>query len=126
MVSILIAEDESRLAAFIAKGLKQNGYEVVIAGDGEQALVLANQNPFALLLLDLGLPIKDGWTVLQELRQQGTRLPVIIVTAMSNNGNQDRAKAMGANDFLTKPFKFTVLLEKVRSHLNNLEVDNSD
>ncbi|NJR51402.1 MAG: response regulator [Leptolyngbyaceae cyanobacterium CSU_1_3] len=113
---ILIAEDESRLAAFVAKGLKKHGYDVVIAEDGQQALEISQQEAFGLILLDLGLPVKDGWAVLIELRQQETQVPVIIVTAMSDNGNKDRAIALGANDFMTKPFRFNVLLTKVRSY----------
>ncbi|MDX2214303.1 MAG: response regulator [Oculatellaceae cyanobacterium bins.114] len=121
MNRILIAEDEPRLAAFIAKGLKQNGYETTVVQDGEQALRLLEQPSFDLLLLDLGLPIKDGWFVLQKLRQQGDAIPIIIVTALSDNGNQDRAKALGANDFLMKPFKFQILLDRVKLYLERLK-----
>jgi DNA-binding response OmpR family regulator len=117
MCQILIAEDEARVAAFIEKGLRKNGFSTAIAEDGQQALRMAEDGNFALLLLDLGLPIKDGWSVLRELRQNGGHLPIIIVTAV-NAENRKVALQSGANDFVTKPFRFSDLLEKVKTHLN--------
>ena len=116
MCRILIAEDEARLAAFVDKGLRKYGFCTAIAQDGEQALQMAASGEFTLLLLDLGLPLKDGWTVLKELRSQGKALPIIIVTAL-NGDNRTVALQSGANDYLTKPFRFNDLLELVRSHL---------
>jgi two-component system, OmpR family, copper resistance phosphate regulon response regulator CusR len=124
-VLILIAEDESRLAAFVEKGLKRNGFETIIAADGVQALQIilrgrgyANeQQPVDLLLLDLGLPIKDGWAVLQETRAQYPDLPIIVVTAMTDERDRLRVLQLGANDYLPKPFKFSDLLAKVKSYL---------
>jgi two-component system, OmpR family, copper resistance phosphate regulon response regulator CusR len=116
MYRILIAEDEARLASFVEKGLRKHGFNPTIAEDGEQALSFLASESFDLLLLDIGLPLKDGWTVLSHLRQQQT-LPVIIMTAMSDNGNRDRALKLGANEFMTKPFKFSVLLERIQKFL---------
>ena len=116
MCRILIAEDEARLAAFVDKGLRKHGFGTAIAEDGEQALQMAASGEFTLLLLDLGLPLKDGWTVLQELRSRGKALIIIIVTAL-NGDNRTAALQYGANDFLSKPFRFNDLLELVRSHL---------
>jgi two-component system, OmpR family, copper resistance phosphate regulon response regulator CusR len=116
-VLILIAEDEDRLAAFVEKGLKKNGFETIVAADGVQALQAIEQQPVDLLLLDLGLPIKDGWAVLQETRAQHPGLPIIVVTAMTDDRDRQRVFELGANDYLPKPFKFSDLLEKVRSYL---------
>lgn len=117
MSRILIAEDEARLAAFVDKGLRKYGFSTAIAEDGEQAIQMAASGEFTLLLLDLGLPLKDGWTVLRELRSRGTAFPIIIVTALAGEGNRTAALQHGANDYLTKPFRFNDLLELVRSHL---------
>jgi two-component system, OmpR family, copper resistance phosphate regulon response regulator CusR len=114
MHRILIAEDEFRLAAFVAKGLRKNGFDVEIAEDGEQASALLEKENFALLLLDIGLPLKDGWSVLKEVRYRDRKLPVIIVTALADERHRDRALASGADDYLAKPFKFSDLLEKCK------------
>ena len=89
MNQILIVEDESRLAAFLQKGLRKNGYETVIANDGEQAVKMVLGKKFDLMVLDIGLPIKDGFTVLQELRNNQEKFPVIIITARSDDGDKD-------------------------------------
>jgi two-component system, OmpR family, copper resistance phosphate regulon response regulator CusR len=117
-VLILIAEDEERLAAFIEKGLKKNGFETIVAADGVQALAEIDRQPVDLLLLDLGLPIKDGWAVLAETRAQNPNLPIIVVTAMTDERDRQRLFASGANDYLPKPFKFSDLLAKVKLYLD--------
>lgn len=112
MNNILIAEDESRIAAFIEKGLQKNGFETQVAADGEQALLMMQSHEFDLLLLDLGLPIKDGWTVLKELRNKGYKIPIIVVSAYSDiNKNNDMT------DCMTKPFGFQDLLTRIKSYL---------
>ncbi len=118
MSQILIVEDEVRLAAFVEKGLRKNGFTTKIAIDGEQAILIAKNSDFDLLILDLGLPIIDGWTVLRELRSQGEKRPIIILTA---NDESDKAAALaaGANDYITKPFSFKDLLARVHAHLSN-------
>ncbi|BAY83676.1 two-component response regulator [Calothrix parasitica NIES-267] len=117
MRQILIVEDETRLAAFLQKGLRKNGYITDLAEDGEQAVEKASNKEFDLMVLDLGLPIKDGFTVLQELRSRGKKFPVIVVTA--RNDHQDKAKAIyyGADDYLTKPFPFQDLISRVEENL---------
>jgi two-component system, OmpR family, copper resistance phosphate regulon response regulator CusR len=122
MNRILIVEDESRISAFIEKGLQKNGFDTAIATDGEQALRMAESNSFDMLLLDLGLPIKDGWTVLQELRDRGTQIPIIIVSARDDIEGERAGLQNGATDYVTKPFRFQDLLQSVRSHLNNCTV----
>lgn len=114
MNRILIVEDESRLAAFVEKGPRRSGFDTTIAEDGQIALNLLAAENFDLVLLDLGLPIIDGWTVLKQMRQQGQIIPTIVITAMGDNGNFDRAISMGANAFVLKPFKFRELLDCIQ------------
>jgi two-component system, OmpR family, copper resistance phosphate regulon response regulator CusR len=117
MNRILIAEDETRVAAFLEKGLRKNGFVTVVAGDGQQALQIATSEEIDLLLLDLRMPIKDGWEVLEELRDRGLHFPVIIMTAFDDDKNRFLAMQKGASDYVTKPFQFRDLLERVRSAL---------
>mgnify|MGYP003514540353 FL=1 len=114
---ILIAEDEERMAAFVEKGLKRNGFETIVAADGIQSLIAIEQQPVDLLLLDLRLPIKDGWAVLRETRPQHPDLPIIVVTAMTDERDRQRVFQAGANDYLPKPFKFSDLLAKIKLYL---------
>lgn len=118
MNRILIAEDEARLAAFLEKGLQQNGYTTVVAEDGWQVLAMTQSEDIQLLLLDLGLPLKDGWAVLRELRSQGKQFPIIVVTAFSDEANRAVVMSYGATDYVTKPFRFSDLLAKVKAYLN--------
>ncbi len=122
MNRILIAEDETRVAAFLEKGLRKNGFVTVVAEDGQQALQIATSENLDLLLLDLKMPIKDGWEVLQELRDRGLNFPVIIMTAFDDEKNRFIAMQKGASDYVTKPFQFRDLLERVRSQLHILSV----
>jgi two-component system, OmpR family, copper resistance phosphate regulon response regulator CusR len=117
MNCILIAEDETRIAAFLEKGLRKQGFETIIAEDGLQALNIASHKKIDLLLLDLGLPLKNGWEVLEELRDRDQNFPIIIMTAFSEEKNRLTAMYKGANDYLAKPFKFQDLLSQVRSAL---------
>lgn len=117
MNKILIVEDENRLAAFLQKGLRKNGYITSIAEDGEQALEISSNKEFDLIVLDLGLPIKDGFTVLRELRGKGEKLPVIVITARSDDEDKSKAIDSGANDYLKKPFRFQDLLARVKNHI---------
>jgi len=116
MSCILIAEDEYRLACFIEKGLRKNGYCTAIAPDGEQALQMALSGDFDLLLLDLGLPGRDGWSVLEELRSQGEQIPVIIVSARA-----EIEEKQGVNNYLKKPFRFNNLLERIHISLQKTD-----
>lgn len=118
MNQILIVEDEAGVAAFMEKGLRKQGYTTTVAEDGQQALFLAQNSEFDLMLLDLGLPLIDGWTVLKELRRRGEKRPIIIVTARKDEGEQATAFNNGADDYITKPFRFSELLERIRVHLS--------
>jgi DNA-binding response OmpR family regulator len=117
MKQILIAEDESRIAAFLEKGFRKHGFTVAIAHDGQEAIELTQKQPFDLLLLDLGLPLTDGWTVLKQLRAQGDPRPIIIITAQDDENQKAIALKLGANDYITKPLRFNALLARVQTQL---------
>jgi DNA-binding response OmpR family regulator len=114
---ILIAEDEARLASFLEKGLKANGYATTTVADGPSAVALARDEDFDLLILDLGLPGLDGMTVLRTLRGQGRRLPVLILSARDDLQDKVSGLEHGADDYVTKPFRFEELLARVRVRL---------
>lgn len=115
----MIVEDEPRIAAFLEKGLKANGFTTTVAKDGREAVSLADSNAFDLLLLDLGLPGKDGWAVLAELRGRGEQLPIIILTARDDVSDKVAGLEGGADDYVTKPFRFEELLARVRLRLRD-------
>jgi DNA-binding response OmpR family regulator len=114
---ILIAEDERRIASFIERGLRANGYSTKVARDGETALSLARSGRFDLLILDLGLPRQDGLDVLHALRDEGTPIPVVILTARSSLTELVTGFEGGADDYITKPFSFEELLVRLRARL---------
>ena len=117
MYRILIAEDEPRIAAFIHKGLKANGFTVAVAKNADETLSLTLGSDFDLLILDLGLPGKDGLQVLEELRGQGEQLPIIILSARDDIYDKVRGLEGGADDYVTKPFRFEELLARVKLRL---------
>jgi two-component system, OmpR family, response regulator len=116
---ILIAEDEQRIASFIERGLKASGYTTSVVADGESALSLARSGQFDLMILDLGLPRQDGLTVLHALRDEGTALPVVILTARNSVKEVVIGFEGGADDYVTKPFSFEELLVRVRARLRS-------
>lgn len=117
MSRILIAEDEPRIAAFVEKGLKANGFATTVVTDGRSALARARSGEADLLVLDIGLPGMDGFAVLRALRAEKVSLPVIILTA--RDGVQDTVAGLegGADDYMPKPFRFEELLARVRLRL---------
>lgn len=117
MTTILIAEDESRIADFVTRGLAAAGYDTVLVDDGAAALERALEGDVDLLLLDVGLPTMDGFEVLRQLRGQGSTVPVIMLTARSSSRDAVQGLDAGANDYVTKPFRFDELLARVRSRL---------
>ncbi|MBR8835144.1 MAG: response regulator transcription factor [Stigonema ocellatum SAG 48.90 = DSM 106950] len=116
---ILIAEDEPRIAAFLEKGLRASGFATAVAQDGHEAVLMAQDENFDLLILDIGLPGKDGWMVLEELRGQGEQLPIIILTARDDVTDKVAGLDGGADDYVTKPFRFEELLARVRVRLRD-------
>ena len=119
MKQILIVEDEARIAAFIAKGLKAKGYSTTIAEDANTALNMPFNYQFDLALLDLGLPGKDGLEVLEAWRGQGIDFPVIILTARDDVMDKVAGLKGGADDYVTKPFSFAELLARIEVRLKN-------
>ena len=119
MHRILIAEDEPRIVTFLEKGLRANGFTTTVVKDGHQAVLMAQSNNFDLLLLDLGIPGIGGMSVLEELRGQGELLPVIILTGRDDMSDKVAGLEGGANDYVTKPFRFEELLARVRVQLRD-------
>jgi DNA-binding response OmpR family regulator len=122
MNRLLIAEDEARIAAFLEKGFGAHGFTTTIAKNGLEAIAMARSEDFDLLILDLGLPGKDGWQVLDEVRGRGERLRIIILTAQDEVDDTVAALENGANDYVTKPFEFSELLARVRVQLRDTAV----
>jgi two-component system, OmpR family, copper resistance phosphate regulon response regulator CusR len=116
---ILIAEDEERIASFIEKGLRSNGFTTTVAADGHEALAFARSGDFDLMILDLGLPGRDGADVLRELREWDRRTPVLILTARDSLTDKVAGLEAGADDYVTKPFRFEELLARVRVRLRD-------
>jgi len=114
---ILIAEDEARIASFLEKGLTAHGYTPTTVADGPAAFAFGLSGEFDLLLLDIGLPVMDGFEVLRRLRSEGSAIPVIILTA--RDGVDDLVAGLdgGANDYVRKPFSIEELLARIRSAL---------
>ncbi len=125
MNQILIAEDESRIVSFLEKGLKANGFNTTVAKDADEAIDLTLSNHFDLLLLDLGLPKKDGLEVLEQLRGQGATLPIIILTARDDINDKVAGLEGGADDYVTKPFRFEELLARIRLRLRNSQLQSN-
>jgi two-component system, OmpR family, copper resistance phosphate regulon response regulator CusR len=116
-VRILLVEDEQSAARMLAKGLREQTYAVDVAADGEAALWQAGINDYDLIILDVMMPLKDGFDVCRELRDAGSAVPVLMLTA--RDAVQDRIAGLdtGADDYLVKPFDFHELLARVRALL---------
>lgn len=111
---IIVAEDEQRISAFIKKGLTAEGIQVILAEDGVSALAAGLSEQADLMVLDVGLPLLDGFSVLKKLRDSGSDLPVIILTARDSAQDTIRGLEIGANDYMSKPFSFGELLARIR------------
>ncbi|MBF2086663.1 response regulator transcription factor [Thermoleptolyngbya sp. C42_A2020_037] len=119
MTRVLIAEDEPRIAAFLEQGFRADGFLTAIASDGQTTCEMIASREFDLLILDLGLPKKDGWTVLEELRGQGEQLPIILLAASGSVQDIVAGLESGADDCVAKPFHFEELLARVRLRLRH-------
>jgi len=118
---ILIAEDEERIVSFLEKGLRASGYTTMSVATGPDALSLARDDSFDLLILDLGLPGLGGHEVLRGIRSRGEHLPVIVLTARDGVEDTVRGLEGGADDYVTKPFRFEELLARIRLRLREDE-----
>jgi two-component system, OmpR family, copper resistance phosphate regulon response regulator CusR len=114
---ILIAEDEPRISAFVEKGLSANGFVVTVVADGHSAYDYALTGGFDLVVLDIGLPGVDGFTVLRKLRAEQCHIPVIVLTARDSVQDTVAGLEGGADDYMPKPFRFEELLARVRLRL---------
>lgn len=117
MSQVLIAEDNTGIAAFVAKGLRSAGYAPVVVGTAHEAWEHARTGEFDLLILDIGLPDADGFSVLRRLREARNSMPVIVLTARSSVTDTVAALEGGADDYMPKPFRFEELLARVRLRL---------
>ncbi len=114
---VLLVEDDQRIAAFVAKGLRENSYAVDIASDGDEATYMASINAYDIFILDINLPKKDGFGVCNELRERGNKKPILMLTARDAVDDRISGLDIGADDYLTKPFEFRELLARLRALL---------
>jgi DNA-binding response OmpR family regulator len=121
MARILIIEDEQRIASFVSKGLRAEGHQSVIAEDGPTGLDHALSDDFDLVVLDIGLPGLDGFELLEQLRAQGSRVPVIVLTARDSVTDTVSALEGGADDYMPKPFRYAELSARIRLRLRQQE-----
>jgi DNA-binding response OmpR family regulator len=119
LTRLLIVEDEDRIASFVEKGLRANGFTTTRAATGAEALGMVGFQPFDLVVLDLGLPDLDGFEVLRRMRAEGIQVPVVILTARDSVHDTVSGLDGGADDYITKPFRFEELLARVRARLRN-------
>src|SRR5579859_7090300 len=116
-MKLLVVEDESKTASYLKKGLAENGFVVDTAGDGEEGLHLAKSLSYDLIILDVMLPGKNGWSILTELRGSGQQTPVLFLTAKDAIPDRVKGLQLGADDYLVKPFVFSELLARVQTIL---------
>ncbi len=114
-MNILLVEDENKIAAFIEEALSEDRYRVSVAKDGEQALERAMVDSYDLVILDIMIPKKDGFSVCKELREKGEKMPILFLTAKGDLHDKIKGLDLGADDYLTKPFEIEELLARVRA-----------
>jgi DNA-binding response OmpR family regulator len=118
---ILIAEDEARIASFVEKGLRAAGFAVTVTADGPAALAQAQTGQFDLMILDVGLPGRDGFDILRTLRGEANPIAVIMLTARDSAADTLHGLEGGADDYMSKPFRFDELLARVRLRLKDAQ-----
>src|SRR5437868_15481601 len=103
---ILLVEDEKKISDFIKKGLKEQAYNIDTAEDGKKGQDLALMNDYDLIILDILLPKQDGWATCENIRNEGIKTPILMLTAKSETEDKVKGLNIGADDYLTKPFEF--------------------
>lgn len=122
-MKILVVEDEKKVAGFIKRGLEEDDYQVTIVHDGVEGLKQALSGEYSLAILDVMVPKKDGLAVIRELREAGSHIPVLMLTARGTTEDIVSGLEAGSDDYLTKPFAFAELLARVRALLRRSEQD---
>jgi DNA-binding response OmpR family regulator len=112
---ILLVEDDRKVGAFLEEGLRQEGFLVDWAHDGDEAVELAGASAYDLILLDFMLPKKDGLHVAADIRCLGQETPILMLTARDSAEDVRRARAAGVNDYMGKPFRFDDLLDRIQA-----------
>lgn len=114
-MQILVVEDEQRMAELLRQGLEEEGHAVVLAGDGRQGVAMAESHPFDAIVLDVMLPVMDGFSVARKLRGAHNQTPILMLTARDANRDVVEGLNIGADDYLVKPFSFEVLLARLHA-----------
>jgi two-component system, OmpR family, copper resistance phosphate regulon response regulator CusR len=125
MKKILLVEDEVNVVSFIKKGLTEEDYEVSVALDGQTGVLMAENNPYDIIILDIMLPDKNGIDVCKELRSKGVQTPILFLTALNTSDNIALGLNSGGDDYLGKPFKFVELLARVNALLRRSRIGNA-
>jgi len=112
---VLVVEDDKKIASFVVNGLKQSGFAVDHSANGEDGLIMARTVPYDAAVIDIMLPKLDGLSLVQSLRREGIRTPVIILSAKAGVDDRVRGLQAGGDDYLTKPFAFSELLARVQA-----------
>lgn len=126
MISILVIEDEKRVADLLKIGLEENGYQVMVAYDGEMGLRLFQNNAFQLVISDIILPKLNGFEVCQQIRKTDDQIPILMLTALGTADDKLEGFDVGADDYMVKPFDFRELLARVRVLLKRRAVASVD
>ncbi len=125
VMRVLVIEDEQKMADLIKRGLEEEGMEVETAYDGESGLEIAKSGNHDLIVLDLGLPGRDGLEISHELRESGLKTPILILTAQDSTEMKVRGLDSGADDYLTKPFAFAEMLARIRALLRRTQSEDT-
>ena len=122
MTKVLLVEDNEMNRDMLSRRLERKGYAIAIAVDGQQAVDMALAEPPALILMDMSLPVLDGWEATRRLKadERTKRIPVIALTAHAMQGDEQKAREAGCDDFDTKPVELPRLLEKIQAQLNRV------
>lgn len=120
-IKVLIVEDEQKVANFVKKGLEENDFEADIAYDGLMGLKMTQQSNYQVIILDINLPVMNGFELCKEIRKTNSKVPVLMLTALSGTDNKVMGFESGADDYLVKPFEFRELIVRLKALLKRSE-----